>query len=196
MKDKRILTDFDGVLGNWIESFEVWLKEAYGKELEPEQPGIYKVEHRVSGFTSVEAHELVHEFNRTEYIRNLSPFRDSQKYVQKLYDEGYTFQCITAIEDSPEIYERRWQNLKDLFGPAVDKLTLTGDMPNKIHHLTKYRNTGRFWIEDSVDNAKDGHELGLETILVKHSHTVDFTHDDIHPVDTWEEIYEIIKSQG
>lgn len=192
--EKRILTDFDGVLGEWVGAFEDWLEETHDVVMEPEQPGIYKVEHRIDGFTTVEAIDLVYEFNRTEYIRNLKPFRDSQEYVAKLRERGYTFHCITAIEDRPDIYERRWQNLKDLFGDAVDELTLTGSMPNKIHHLTKYRDTGRFWIEDSIANAKDGHELGLETLLVKHGHTVDFEHDDIHGVETWAEIYDIIVS--
>ena len=196
MKNKRILIDCDGVLLDWIHGFEAWFKETYDKELEPETEGVYKVEHRAPGFTTVDAEKLVTEFNRSEYIRNLSAFRDSQKYVAKMYEMGYTFHCITAIEDSPEIFERRWENLKTKFGPAVEKLTLVGLMTDKIHHLTKYRNTGRFWIEDSVENAKDGHELGLETILIKHGHSVNFSHPDIHPVDTWEEIFNlVIKSE-
>ena len=194
MKNKRILTDADGVLLDWTEGFAEWFKNTHDSVLEPESEGIYKVEHRTPGFSTDQGNSLVEDFNRSEYIRGLSAFRDSQHYIAKLYERGYTFHCITAIEDRSDIYERRWENLQNLFGGAVDELTLVGDMPNKLHHLTKYQDTGRFWIEDSISNAEDGHSLGLVTILVKHGHSVNFEHDDIHPVDTWAEIYDIILS--
>jgi len=190
--NKTILCDCDGVVADWVGGFEEWLKETHDRELEPESEGVYKVEYRIPGVTSVEGAAFVEEFNRSDYIGRLAPFRDAQEYVAKLHSEGFVFHVITAIEDTPEIYERRLKNLTDLYGSAISKLTLVGDIPNKIHHLTKYRDTGRFWIEDSIGNAKDGHELGLETILVKHGHSVNFTHDDIHPIETWAEIYEII----
>lgn len=192
MRNKRLLVDCDGVLLCWVEGFEKWLLEVHNKVMEPEQPGVYKVEHRVPGLTSVEAHDLVHEFNRSDYIEFLTPFRDAQKYVKKLHEEGFTFHCITAIEDNAIIYNRRWNNIRTLFGDAVDELTLVGGMASKIHHLTKYRDTGRYWIEDSIENAIDGHNLGLETMLVSHNHSLDFKHDDIHVVQDWKEIYEII----
>lgn len=192
MKNKRILVDCDGVLVRWLEGFEKWLLEEHNIVLEPEQPGFHRVENRVPGFLSVDAVKFVFEFNKSDYIAKLEPFRDAQKYVQKLHQEGFTFHCITAIEDSKEIYDRRWLNLQTLFGGAVDQLTLVDNLSNKIHHLTKYRDTGRYWIEDSIENALDGHELGLETILITHDHSLNFKHDDIHVVDSWEKIYEII----
>lgn len=192
MNEKIILSDADGVLLDWKYGFEQWLYETHGKTLLRETENVYDVIYRVSGLTSIEARELVHDFNRSDYIRKLRPHRDAPEFVDKLYNLGYKIHVITKIDNTPETWEKRNYNLKEIYGDAICKLECMGDMPNKIKHLSAFKNSGMWWIEDSIKNAKDGHELGLKTILVKHEHSVSFVHDDIFPVDTWKEIYDLI----
>ena len=196
MKEKRIITDADGVLVNWIDTFMEWAVNEKKLKLLPEAERGYWVEAKFELEYEGQGHEYVHEFNRTERIRSLAPFRNSQKYVKQLANDGYEFHVITAIEDRPDIVERRTQNLRDLFGDVFHKVTCVGGTMNsgdKKPWLAEYKDTGCFWLEDSISHAVDGHDLGLETILLTHDYNVHFEHDDIHIVHDWDEVYDLIR---
>ena len=63
---------------------------------------------------------------------------------------------------------------------------------DKDEALEEYRDSGCFWIEDKVENAELGVELGLETILIEHGHNEDYENENIQKVTHWKEIYDLI----
>jgi hypothetical protein len=49
------------------------------------------------------------------------------------------------------------------------------------------------WIEDKVENANLGAELGLETLLMEHGHNMNRDlHEDVTVVKDWKGIYEYL----
>lgn len=191
MRNKIILTDADGCLLDWTESFMRWIKE---KNLTPTDDNLvhYDIHKKIHGLTINDGKSLVAEFNRSEELRNLKPIRDSVEYVNKLSNKGYQFHCITTIENREDIKLRRTRNLETLFGNVFIDVTCVGNNETKKHYLEKYSGSKCFWIEDHPDYAIDGHDLGLETILMTHDYNLHFNHPDIHIVHSWKQIYEII----
>lgn len=191
MKDKRILVDADGVLVQWSERFMDWALNDKKLILKEDHENFYWMEEKFN-LSPTEGRKLVVEFNRSHHIGDLRAFRDSKKYIKRLVAEGFEFHCITAIEDRADVRDRRTKNLKHLFGDIFHDVTCVGTISSKEPYLAKYKDSGCYWIEDSVTNATIGHELGLNAIVIRHGHTKDFEHDDMHVVDSWKEIYDII----
>ena len=194
MKNKIILSDCDGVLTNWSETFVQWAVDDKNLVLIENHAERYWVEDKFVGLNHEEAHKYVHEFNRTDAIRTMPPLRDAVRYVGQLAELGYQFHVITAIEAADEIRERRVENLTNLFGEVFSEITLVGKWENKAKCLERYKDTHCWWLEDNVGYAETGHHLGLETILMSHDYNAYFEHDDIHVVEDWEQIYDLIAS--
>lgn len=118
--------------------------------------------------------------------------RDAQEYINKLHKEhGYEFHCISSMGNDEESITRRTKNLNDLFGTAFASVTCLSMGSEKITALSKYKDSGYYWVEDHIKNADDGHNLGLRSLLMRHSYNEH--HNASYPiVNNWREIYEII----
>ena len=83
-------------------------------------------------------------------------------------------------------------NLEKLFGETVfAKHTILGCGDDKDEALEQYRNSGYVWVEDKVENAIVGAELGLESLVMEHG----FNMNDEGPftlVKDWKDIYETL----
>ena len=189
---KIILTDCDGVLLEWMMSFQEWMLDrgytlTHGNEL------AYNLNHKFEGVNYEQAGELCKIFNRSEEIGKLSAFRDSVEYVNKLYTEfGYKFRIITCIGTEPISAQLREQNLRNVFGDAIESVICLGVQEEKNEALAPYANSGMYWIEDKYSNFKAGVDIGLTGILVEHGFN---QHEDTtggFGVHSWKEIYDII----
>lgn len=190
LNEKVILVDCDGVLLDWMYSFDAWMTKRGYKMIADDQ---YDIE-VAYGIDKSKAKELIHHFNESAAIGFLTPFRDAIKYVKKLHEEhGYVFHCITSLSENDYAYNLRWFNLATLFGEGVfEQLICLDTGADKTAALTKYKDSGCFWVEDKPENAVIGHELGLCSVLMMHGHNSEFTHPDIPEVKSWKEIYEMI----
>lgn len=130
--------------------------------------------------------KLITEFNNSESIRHLPVFLDAEYYVKKLKILGYKFICITSIGTTENIKKNRIKNLQKIFGEKtfLDFVFLS-TYADKKEILEKYKNIGKYWIEDNYKQFCAGEELGLESFyLNKESST-----------NTWKQIYnEIIRN--
>ena len=53
------------------------------------------------------------------------------------------------------------------------------------------------WIEDKLDNANLGAELGLDTILMLHGHNMaGDIHENVTVVKDWKEVYEYLTNHN
>ena len=186
MKNRVILTDCDGVLLDWINPFTEWMT-ALGNE--PVDMNAYNIGVRY-GITNERKEELVRFFNESAAMRNLPPLRDAIKYVRKLHEEhGFVFHCITSMTINPDAQQLRRENLADLFGKTVfPKFKFVDTGADKDDALEEYRNTNCWWVEDKVENAELGCQMGLDPIVVAHNYNKG------HPwrYNNWKEIYEEI----
>jgi len=185
-----ILTDCDGVLLDWEVVFDKWMaSEGYKIKV----AGGYDMAERY-GITKAMSKQLVREFNESEYMGNLPPLRDAVAYVKRIHREkGYSFRVITSLSLDPVAGALRRKNLAALFGDAIESVVCLDTGADKEKALEPYLDSGMIWIEDKVENAELGAEMGLHAILMKHSHNQDY--DGAQPltlVESWKEIYEML----
>ena len=187
LRDKLILVDCDGVLLDWIHSFDLWMHEN-GYPLKDQSA--YDVEHR---YNLKNTYQMIEWFNQSAMMGFLPPFRDAIHYVQKLHREhGYVFHCITSMSDNRYSQKLRVMNLEKLFGETVfEKYVFLPCGANKVNSLADYKNSNCYWIEDKVSNAEDGLDAGLDSILLAHDHNASYSGNAIR-AKNWKEIYNII----
>ena len=189
LSDKLILVDCDGVLVDWLYGFTKWMKQ-HGHV--PVVHGEYDIA-TTFGLEKSEAKEYVRMFNESAAMGWLPALRDAVKYVKKLHEEhGFIFHCITSLSLDEYAGKLRKKNLEALFGKTVfEKITCLDTGADKDEALEPYRESGCVWVEDKVDNAELGYELGLNSILIAHGHNDDYE-GPIERVQNWKEIYEMV----
>ena len=184
-----ILTDCDGVLLNWENSFIGWMSEQ-GFTPDPSQYG-YDMSKRF-GERKAKIKSLVREFNNSAWIGFLKPHLDAVDGVARLAEKGYTFGAITSLSEDVYAGKMREYNLQQLFGDVFDFVTCIDTGADKDEALLPYKDSGLYWLEDKPENAKLGADFGLNTIMLRHQHNANFHYDGVHTVDNWAQIVNYI----
>jgi hypothetical protein len=88
----------------------------------------------------------------------------------------------------------REMNLDKLFGRTVfEQVVCLATGADKDQALEPYRDSGLFWIEDKVENAQVGANMGLKSIIMEHGFNMNYS-GPIPLVKNWAQIYDIITS--
>ena len=195
-KTKIILSDADGVLLNWYNSFEIWMAEK-GHIRVPDSTDKFILSD-VFGLDERKSLELLDEFNHSEYTTKLAAYKDSKKYVQKLVAAGFRFIVVTSLGDTEIAKQNRTKNLVTEFGEIFDEIVFLPTGAGKHHILERWAGSGLFWIEDHFTNAESGYELGLRSILVdthynRHYETDLFPRVNMH--HPWHDIAQMIAKE-
>lgn len=190
LQDKLILTDADGVLLDWKYSFFRWMQKR-GHEVK--LTNSYDIS-KVFDISDQHSYDLIEQFNESANIGWIPSFRDSVKYVRELHEKhGFVFHCITSLSKDQYAGMLRTMNLEQLFGKTVfEKIEFLDCGANKHEVLLPYKDSGCLWIEDKPENAVDGYNLGLNSVLISHDFNDWFEHPYITKVDTWRDIYEML----
>ena len=194
--DKVILTDADGVILNWEYAFCCYLEQRGYTQIDNGN-WEYDIAKRF-GITRREAIAHVKVFNESAAMGFLPALRDAMYYVKRLHEEhGYVFRCITSMSTDVNAKKLRQMNLEKLFGKtAFEELVCLDTGAPKDEALAPYKDSGLYWIEDKLENAECGLDLGLKPILVEHGFNMN---DDLRPgitkVTNWKEIYELITGE-
>lgn len=188
LHENVILTDIDGVVLNWFSAFDAWMQD-YGYELVDTDGYDISNAYRIP---KTEGKKMVRFFNESAHMGYLTPFRDSLHYMKKIHEEkGYVFHAITSQSSNYNAQKLRIMNLQRLFGETLfDKFIILDCGADKNDALEEYRGTDCLWVEDKIENALVGQELGLDSILMEHRHN---RHCNKIPLfRNWKEIYEIV----
>ena len=196
MKTKYILTDIDGVVLDWEESFMVWM-DHQGHSLVDGYKFKYGVDKRYGLQKSI-SDKLVRQFNASAAIGFLPPLRDAQYYIKLLHEKHkYKFIAVTSLSLDPYAQKLRKRNLAKLFGENTfeDVICLdTGADKDDVLIDLSYQYQGCYWIEDKVVNAQLGSDIGYDAILMEHGHSLK-AKGAFKVVKNWEGIYnEIVGS--
>jgi 5'(3')-deoxyribonucleotidase len=194
MFENVILADYDGVLGYWAHSFDLWMRRS---DYIIKNYEAYDIEHRY-GISLDESLFLIQCFDESPILGKLPPYKDAIKYVKKLHEEhGYVFHIISAIPSTTKVYNLRLENIHNLFGnTAVESVILCDNSLNKKKHLEFYKGSGCYWIEDVPANAEYGLLYGLEPILMEQPYNKSYENPHmIKKVQNWKEIYHIITGE-
>lgn len=187
LREKVILVDCDGVLLDWIHSFDLWM---HNNGYPVKDASAYRVGDR---YGLKRAAQMIEWFNQSAMMGFLPPYRDAIHYVQKLHRKhGYVFHCITSMSDNIYAQKLRVMNLEKLFGDTVfEKYVFLPCGSDKVDALNEYKNTNCYWVEDKISNAEDGISAGLHSLLLAHDHNAGYN-GDANRVKDWSEIYNII----
>ena len=191
--DKVILTDADGVLLNWEYAFCCYLEQRGHTQIENGN-WEYDIAKRF-GISRNEAIKHVKVFNESAAMGFLPALRDAMYYVKRLHEEhGYVFRCITSMSLDPNAKKLRQMNLEKLFGKtAFEELVCLDTGAAKDEALAPYKDSGLYWIEDKMENAQLGANLGLKSILIEHGFNMnDTVPQGIIKVVNWKQIYELV----
>lgn len=193
MNEKVILTDVDGVLFDWGYAFDAWMRR-HGFTIDGELNN-YDMAVRY-GMAKTETKRFIRMFNESAWMRKLPPFRDAIKYVKKLHsDHGYVFHAITSQSDDQYAQHLRIKNLREMFGDTVfEKYVILDCGADKTEALREYEGTGCYWVEDKVENADEGLDFGLDSILMTHPHNMNYS-GSARQVSSWKEIYNIVTGE-
>ncbi len=193
MENKIILVDADGVLLNWEWAFDIWVQEHGHKRVE-QGNRLYDIGERYN-IDREQGKKLIKLFNESASIGFLPPLRDAIHYVKKLHEEhGYVFHCITSLSKNRNAQKLREMNLDKLFGRTVfEQVVCLATGADKDQALEPYRDSGLFWIEDKVENAQVGANMGLKSIIMEHGFNMNYS-GPIPLVKNWAQIYDIITS--
>lgn len=189
-----ILCDADGCLLNWIDPFNEWMS-LHGWEQNPNASHYYNITDIYNGIDVDSAKKFTRLFNESANIGFLPAFRDSKYYVRRLHEEfGFVFRIITSLSLNSYAGKLREQNLTNLFGSAIESVICLDTGADKYQALLPYQYSNLFWIEDKVENADAGYNLGLSPILIEHDYNKH--HAVNYPcVKNWKEIYRIISGK-
>jgi hypothetical protein len=193
---KVILTDADGVLLNWEYAFSCWMEQHGHNHVEGGNL-MYDIGKRYN-ISKEQGKQLIKIFNESAAIGFLPALRDSMYYVKRLHEEhGYVFHCITSLSLDENAGKLRRMNLEKLFGKtAFEKVICLDTGADKDQALVPYKDSGLFWIEDKLENAEVGLNLGLRPVLVEHGFNMnDSIKPGIKKVVNWKEIYEYITGE-
>lgn len=184
-----ILSDCDGVLLDWEFGFNQWMERQGFKKVSSFDYGIdkrYDIPKPLSK-------QLVKQFNESAACGFLPPLRDAVKYVRKLYEEkGVQIRVITSLSLEPAAVKLREENLKRVFGEAIESVICLDTGADKDEALAPYKNSGMIWVEDKPANAELGADLGLDAFLIQHAYNTDYDSDNVAIVGSWVEIYKYV----
>lgn len=190
MKNKIILTDIDGVVLDWEEGFTIWM-DHNGHQLVDDYQYKYDVAKRY-GLNKETSDKLVRQFNASAAIGFLPPLRDAQYYMKLLHEKHkYKFIAVTSLSLDPYAQKLRERNLAKLFGDNTFQEVIcldTGADKDDILIDLSYEYQGCYWIEDKIVNAQLGSDIGYDSILMEHGHSLK-ANGDFKVVKNWEEIY-------
>ena len=188
-KEKIILVDCDGVLLDWKYAFETWMETVHGVIASDSED--YDITGKFGMHPSDVENKII-EFNNSASIGYLPPLRDAVYYIKQLHKlHGFQFHMITSLSLHRHPQMLREKNIEYLFGKKIFtdyKYLDTG--ASKTEVLKQYAGTGCFWIEDKPENAVDGLEHGLSSILIAHDFNKDIP--GIPRFWKWKQVYQHI----
>lgn len=189
--ENLILTDVDGVLLNWEWGFDIWMQE-HGHHKVPGYQFKYNIGKRY-GIDNEVGKKLIKTFNESAAIGFLPPLRDAMHYVKMLHERhGYVFTVITSLSLDVNAQKLRRMNLEKLFGESTfHDIIFLDTGADKDEALAKFHGGENWWIEDKIQNAEVGANVGLRSLIMEHGHNLDYT-GDIPLVKNWQQIYNIV----
>lgn len=189
-KERKILTDVDGVLLDWETSFTAWMdKEGYSvvNKNEYKQSKRYNIDQDL-------ADRLVKTFNECAWIGYIKPLRDAVSVLDDFASHHWHFECITSLSTDHWAGELRRMNLDRFFGrQSIRRVRCIETGADKDEILREY-DRGHWWIEDKPENAIAGLEAGHKPILIDHPYNRWFEHPDVRRAADWKEVWAIIKT--
>ncbi len=163
----HFMIDCDDVLLSWQDGFREYLRDLHGICADPLGPASWDMS-RWLGVSEKRCLDLISEFNGSPKFGNLTAVPGAYAAIRWLKDRGNRLTVISSCSDDPEIVARRTNNLRRVFGDAIDRVICVGLGQSKRTWLDVLR--PGIWIEDNYQNALQGFAAGNKTFIMRRNH--------------------------
>ncbi len=185
---KYILTDVDNVLLDFSHQFEEWVIKKDIPIIKGQLQKTYTFESMFH--TDQDYRKLIDEFYNCEYtMSTFKEYRECSKPINDLKNMGYTFVAITACDDKDHMTKSRAENIANLMGFSFEDVHVVGFNSSKEFALSQYGPS--IWVEDTIEHAIKGAELGHRTFLIDHEYNKN-KNGPFTRVNNWYDIKEIL----
>jgi hypothetical protein len=182
---KIIYTDIDLTLLDFNAGFEDFLRNVVGMDVaEGQLDGHSHLPNAVEGITPDVAKSLVHRFFDDPMFGALPALKGAPEATQRLYEHGWRFVGISACPVGVGADIRK-KNLELMLEVPFEAVHLSGYDGCKRSILESFDPC--VWVEDNVNHAHVGHELGYKTYLIDQLHNRD-SDVLVTRVKSWSEI--------
>ena len=192
--NNKLVLDCDGVLLDWNVGFRAWMAR---HEFHEKNDLYYSISKRY-GIEKASASQLVRQYNESAAVGFLDQYKDAREGLYALSAMGYNFDIVTAMSNYEYSQRLRERNLEAVFPHITfDRIFYTETGADKLEVLREhYANSGLFWIEDKVENAIHGQQVGMRPLLLRNPHHESETiPSDIPIFDTWASMIEYITTE-
>jgi len=176
---KLLLTDVDGVVLNWSEQFNKYLKQYHPDKALMDPTTFLQTE---------DIGQLIKGYNLTAWIGFLQPLRDAQEVLPRFKEQGWTIIACTSMGTDQYANALRKQNMEQVFPNVFDRIDIIPFMEPKDKWLSHYKDSGAVWVEDKWANAIAGADQRLNTYLMRHEYNANGDDSRITKVDNWQQI--------
>lgn len=181
-KDKILIVDIDGVILDYHQG----IIEAYESHyVETDNP-----ESLDDIFSPTLVNGIITLFNQTPKFSELEPYRESDVYLKKLFDEGFKIHAITACGDGLLTQQLRMDNLLNVFGDIFASVEYVPLGSSKVDLLKNYRDSQYVYVEDRFEHYVDAESLGIDAVMMETNFNKNI---DCNKVKNWKEVYDYIK---
>lgn len=185
-----LITDMDGCLVNWLEPFKFFvIQKCPNATFNSNYPKEWDLNRWIS---NVDVNKAIDEFNRSDFLGLLKPFRESSRYMLPL-----TNLCEVVILTSAgrSNFQKRLEILYRLYGKIFNGLICIDIKESKKTILANFISRKKvYWVEDNYWNAMYGKEFGYTTFFMKHfhNHKQVTEQNGLIVVESWSEIHKKI----
>lgn len=189
MSKPIILQDVDGCVLDWLSKFPEFLVK---KNLDPSiaasayAQDAFLSPAQITGLPEPEAMALVEEYNASEYMKYLTPFKDALSVVNLLKEE-FDFVAVTAIGRHESSAKYRMENLQFWFPDAFKEIHVVSIGESKYDILKNYDRT--FFIDDTpahIAEAKRAGHLAIRIVRDVRPDTVNAVrYSDYHQIGSF-----------
>lgn len=188
MKKRKIILDVDDVLGEFVESLNIFYNERCGTNFTFEDYIHYEFD-KIWGCDFKEAQKTIFDFYRHPSFMDIKPLKFSQDILRILYEAGESeFVAGSYRAEWMEDKTRNWirENFFDMktfcigYGPKKSKLDLCKEESAEII------------IEDSLLNVLECANSGINAILIDRPWNQTNSKNGFHRVKDWSKVLDYI----
>ena len=178
-KDYIIGVDMDDTIENLMDAWVAYLNNKYGTTVKSSdiiEWEVYKF------FPTLTDQQIYEPLYNEEFWKTVKPKEDAQKYLKKLYDEGYTIYIVSCSHYAS--VHPKVENCLLKYFPFINWRNLIFLKNKQLLNLDVL-------IDDYPKNLVHGIYQG---ILIDRPYNQDFNEQDYHivRVTSWSEIYDLI----
>ena len=189
-----ILCDIDSVVLDWMSKLPEFLvkkKVDATKAIRAYAYGEFISLDEITGLPINDAIKLIEQYNCSEYMKYLTPYKDALAVVNLLKND-FNFIAVTAIGNSKLCAEYRMHNLQFWYPDAFTDIHVVGIGESKKDILKIY--SPSIFIDDSPNYCEEGIDSGHFTIRLVRDRRPD-TKATMHAKD-WFEVATLINQIG